>query len=500
MQSTAQPVPLWHKLIFVAALALLGIGYLRNLHNPLFDRHSFRQTQTAAVIDGLAAGDAMAESKLYVFGPPWVMPIEFPLYQKVVSVAVSAGVATPVAARIVSIVAFLGCLGLLRGWLRRVGFPLVDLTVALVALFPAYEMWSRACLIESTALLLSLGSLALFWGMIEEDFAAWRFVALLTVSTLATLQKLNAYLVVAAFVVFYALLSGRWRETRRVALLAIVWLVNIVALLAWGHVTDAARTGNFLAERLTGSRHLMMLIGTWHDRFSVSTYLHLLARGFLADALLVAVAFLVWRKDLHRTRTGAAVLSLMAAVAIVHLLFLKVYSVHDYYHFSTTVYVLVGAAFVTAQVLPTRFAAVALAAAALGCFGVNEFVYQRRLELSGTTWREPYRLIADQLRTTNADAVVLVLGDDWSSAVNYVSGRKTWAIPTWAMDDFLAAPGKMASGCHVSRVDAVVIMRDDYVRHGDLLRQLYGSEPAAIDTVRFADARVVVVKRALSFE
>ena len=415
----------WHRLVLCAALSFLCLGYVRNLHNPLFDRHSFRQTQTAAVIDGLAAGEDFQATTLNVFGPPWVMPVEFPLYQKLTSLLVRAGAGTAVAARLVSMAAFLGCLLVLGRIMREMSFPNIPLTLAAVALFPTYEMWSRACLIESTALLLALVSLALFWEVLQRPPGAGRLLLLLVLSTLAALQKINAYLVVCLFTLFHALLTSRWRSGKVVAQLALVWLANIVALLWWGYATDATRHGNELAERLSGLRHLMMLLGTVRDRFSPSIYLHLLAHGLLADLLLLPIGWYILRRKLHRTVAGGAALCLLGAVAVVHLLFLKVYSVHDYYHFSTTIYVLLGGAFVLSELLPGRRAGLTLAAIAVAGAGANEVIYQRRLELTGKTWREPYALVADALRDTRPDAIVLVLGDDWSSATSYLTGRKT---------------------------------------------------------------------------
>ena len=488
----------WEKPLLWIAVAVLLVGFFRNVSNPLYDRHSFRQTQTAAIIESLAKGDSMAESKLYVFGPPWNMPIEFPLYQKIVSWPVRAGMRVEHAARLVSMLSFLGCLVVMASFLRAIQFPHPLAVVAVIAVFPTYQMWARSCLIESTALLLSLLSLRLYWSVLHNPITFISLASLTVATCFATLQKLNAYLVVAAFVALYVIASRKFKEKQVLISVASVLAINVVVLAVWGRISDDARAGNLLAEQLTGFRHLLMLLGTIGDRLSMGNVAALLKRSYLCAALLPVIVLVGLRTEVWRALPGRVMVLLACSVAALYATFFKVYSVHDYYHFSTNLYLIAGILFLSLHWVPVRWTVFWFAGLVVFSVAANEVAYQRRLELTGENHLEPYALISRALTNTgDSESIVLVLGDDWSSAVNFTSGKKTLAIPVWYMDIFLADPKKIIQHCNITKLDAVVIMREEYQRRAMFKRLLYG-DSEALPMVDFPEAKVHVVNRSIS--
>jgi len=148
----------------VLALGILALIFnvwavFVGFHHSLYDRHGFRQTQTALNVESMLHGDGFLHYDTPVFGPPWALPFEFPLYQGVVAQVVRL-LGTPLEAtgRTVSIVFFYLCffpLSSILRWLRFRSIQIVSV-LAIFALGPLYIFYSRTFMMESTALFLSL--------------------------------------------------------------------------------------------------------------------------------------------------------------------------------------------------------------------------------------------------------------------------------------------------------------------------------------------------------
>ena len=123
-------------------------------HN-ISDRVGFRQAQTALAARSLLKGSPWFASQLPLFGPPYGLPIEFPLYQWTTAMLVTVSRMPLISAgRIVSILFFLTCCVAL--W-KILDFFRTELRgklviVALLLVCPIYLFWSRAFMIETCAL------------------------------------------------------------------------------------------------------------------------------------------------------------------------------------------------------------------------------------------------------------------------------------------------------------------------------------------------------------
>src|SRR5262245_40545263 len=64
-------------LLLVHSVVAMSTGWTHTLN----DVHGFRQAQTALTVDYLLKGGPWVAYQTPVFGPPWSVPFEFPLYQ-----------------------------------------------------------------------------------------------------------------------------------------------------------------------------------------------------------------------------------------------------------------------------------------------------------------------------------------------------------------------------------------------------------------------------------
>jgi hypothetical protein len=142
--------PLFTGLVFFAALWVMT----RAWDASLLDRFQFRQTQTSLAAYWMQRDGFHLAYTTPIFGPPWSVPLEFPLYQWLVArLAGATGISLVAAVRLVSIGFFLSALPALYGLAglverdarRRMLIPAVVLTA------PVCLFYSRAFMIESCA-------------------------------------------------------------------------------------------------------------------------------------------------------------------------------------------------------------------------------------------------------------------------------------------------------------------------------------------------------------
>ena len=142
------------------ACGLLSMDrYSPSCGRPLF----LRQTQTALSAFWMAKQGFRLSYETPVFGYPWSIPFEFPIYQEIVALLSRARLSIDVAGRIVNFLFYIGTLYPL--WILSNALKLKQstwLTIAVLFLAsPLYVYWSRTIMIESCALFFSVVGLAL---------------------------------------------------------------------------------------------------------------------------------------------------------------------------------------------------------------------------------------------------------------------------------------------------------------------------------------------------
>ena len=118
-RATIAGMPVADRLLLVAGgLAVIGSFAIRiwTIGQPLIEAHSFRQTQTAyTALIYHREGINLLQTPLPVFGPPWVVPFEFPLFQGIAALVMDLGLSTEVALRSTSLFFFVVSAALLWG-------------------------------------------------------------------------------------------------------------------------------------------------------------------------------------------------------------------------------------------------------------------------------------------------------------------------------------------------------------------------------------------------
>ena len=149
------------KVVFCFAFLVHAFSCLVNANGPIADWHSYRQSQTALTIRSYVENGWSLFYETPIVGQPWMIPMEFPLYQSIVyAVHCCFRGNLELECRVVSLLFFYASFvvgsRLLPVFLKGIERWLLYFIGAAVLASSYYLYWADAILIESTGLFLSL--------------------------------------------------------------------------------------------------------------------------------------------------------------------------------------------------------------------------------------------------------------------------------------------------------------------------------------------------------
>lgn len=432
-------IPFRPGLTGIGLIAFAFLLHLPTLDQPLLETQSFRQTHTAYnALIYFQEGIDLFHPKLPVFGPPFVLPIEFPIFQALASLVMRLGIAPDVAVRLTALVCFLITGALVWRLLTRVGGETAGLAGLAAFLFsPLGLLVSRMSLIEY---LVTAASLAfILWSLDWHERRRWAwFAAAMAAGTVAMLVKPTTGFMY--FVPVLAIAYSSWRASRLptsslpryTIALSVLLGVPVLAGGAWALYADGIRTANEATAWFSAAGGISSYyFGTLAQKLDPSTWFTLIEE---ADQLLFGTAIWLW-----------ALLGLVAAYAARRRLFALALVVSGGLGplVFTVQYLVPGQEYYMAAISP--FVAIVIG---LG-FG---WLWQRRnesatrvmitsvaigwivtLHLTQGFWGRQFEGVFDQglilpaadFVATNSqpDELVLLQGQDWSPAVFYYARR-----------------------------------------------------------------------------
>lgn len=399
--------------------------------NPILDLHAFRQTQTAITAYYLMQGGPFWRYETPVFGPPWSIPFELPLYQALVAL-LAGRLGTPLdqTGRFVSEFFFYATLLPAYRILRNLGVRMDEILVflALFLVSPQYLFWSRTFMIESTALFLGMAYLALASEFLSRR-KAWLAAVGALVGILGALVKITTFLGFQAGTAI--LLGGAIWKDRKMALplgslgVGCLLMVPFLGGAAWTRWTDGIKAANPLAEFVLSRSLNGWNFGTFEQRLGPlwsTIFGRTLNDALGAFPLLLAAAGLVlWR----RTHLGPFATSIALFLGDM-LVFTNLHIVHNCYAYANSVFVIAAVGWtVTALLRGTSEQRVMglvlfLCGLALGMtsYTLRYLPDQRRVDPN------PIGVATVVRAGTRSDDVILVYGADWNPSIPYYARRR----------------------------------------------------------------------------
>jgi hypothetical protein len=438
------------RLLLAAALLLSLSMLLLSWNLPILEMHSFRQTQTAISSYWMATTSNWIAYPTPILGYPWSIPLEFPFYQGVVLLVASVlPVNLDQAGRLVSWLFAIACLWPLRRCLIEVSGRerIANLSSLLFLLSPLYLFWSRAFLIESTALFFSLSYVALVATYLRRP-RPLLVVAMAICALLGALVKITTFFgfsLAAALVMLAHLYRHRseWNTRDRLRLYAPVVVTLVVAVLAtraWVQASDVEKARTVWGSAVGSGNLGLWNFGTWPQRISAQLWRDVVfgrasseLMGFTWLVVLLGLPALIARGN--RVLAWSALLLYLAPF----LVFTNVHIVHNYYQYANGIFLLVFAACGVDRIIALVGPRLGLAATVLVC--VLMLIGFRRDFLGRITQHSfdtPTLALAAFARShTKPDEVILGFGLDWSAEVPYYATRRAMLVPDWITPDAL---------------------------------------------------------------
>jgi 4-amino-4-deoxy-L-arabinose transferase-like glycosyltransferase len=435
-----------HAVGLIAAGCLLfgAWGLHAGWTHSIVDLHAFRQTQTALTAVTIQRGGPLLAYETPIFGPPWTIPFELPVFQAIVA-SVSTATRSPLeqTGRAVSVAFFAGCLALLYWALGTLSIrhPHRLAFMALVAVSPVYVFWSRTFMIESTALFFALAFFCLTAAALRQTGirAGAAAIAAAVTGSLAGAIKVTTFVpfgAAAAVLCAWHLRSGtRGRTLPALALLML--LVPGLASMGWLRFTERTKAENALGARIVASQPYMREhnFGTLRDRLTFRNWFvppataiggrtrHTILGSVIVFALALAAAATKRQRAMQ-----AALCLLLYALPIA--LFMRLHLDHVYYQYANGIFLIAAVGLGVVACLEQhgrRWLGVALLAMAVVAMGGNYLGGYYRDQIADVRGAEP---LAVAIRQASAPQdVILLYGLDWSSEVPYRADRR--AIMDW---------------------------------------------------------------------
>jgi dolichol-phosphate mannosyltransferase len=470
--------------VFVVCLIWAVFMASAGWNNSLSDDHGFRQTQTAITSYYLMQGGPFLKYEWPVFGAPWSIPFEFPLYQWIVAETATL-FHTPLeqTGRFVSELFFGLSLATLWAILSEVGIPPIYrlVFIALVLVSPQYIFWSRTFLIESTALFFCATYLFFVIRFIRTR-SAWDAVAgglfgvcgaLVKVTTFPGFAVVGGLLYILSAVRFSDEKDFKSRgdlSSHAVAFLTFACLPILVEW-AWVYYTDQVKALNISAVNLTSSAMRKWNWGTLHQRISGETWSVLLFRT-LPDVLgsTKVVLFLLLGLFMVRQR-ALPVLICICGFLSAFLLFTNLHVIHNYYSYANGVFLIAAMSWCIVALLQSkRWHAFLGVAIFLICVlsaikGYSERFYKTQISNS-----YKFSELARRIKSvTEPEDVILIFNWDWSPELAYYSQRRALTLRVSSEQD-LDAPGNQAAINRLAdrRIGALIVCNN---ARSDLLIQ-----------------------------
>jgi hypothetical protein len=413
----------------ITALVLGTIVHLPGTAAGPYGFYGFRQSQTAMLIREFMRGGVDLRSPLPVLGPPFFVPMEFPLFQAVAaSVSRITGLPPAQAGSLVSLALF-GMSSLLIGLILRRWFrpSTAVIAICLLQLVPFGFSWAGATLIE----FLPVASILLAVLTIDrwvETPRLWLIAAGSAALIVAFLVKPTTAVVMSPLLLVPAraawLSRPRWPR-----LLGVVLPVGagLVSAAAWTAYSDRVKATSPFTDFLTSQNLQGWNFGTLNQRLNPQS---LQVYGEHLSAIVGSLAILIVAAGIAIALNPKkwAPFSLALCPVFAYAIFTNLFVVHTYYAVAVIVPIvgLIAVAIDSASSrVSNNWSARALVGTSIALVVVLSWTSTEGSKAQNVIrqFQEP-KLAAEVRASTPAGSGVIVVGCDWDPQLLYAADRR----------------------------------------------------------------------------
>jgi len=453
------------KVALVLFLIIVSVFIrIKSMTVPLVsEMNSFRGAQTAITIqDYFNHGFSIFKYKTPVFGPPWQVPLEFPIYQVSVYIFMKLFRMTNIdlGCRIVSFIYFyFSAFALLILCKMKFSIPKVYWTIFVVYIFTPFSLaWSRVALPDYASVFFGLMYIIFFdvWMNHSKKNVNLKFFIAIISGILCSLCKstsLFPVVVILAFSIVYSLYEdfisnnpiniksiinycrNKWFSLLNIFLLCIIPF--IIGLL-WVKYTDFIKNQFQYTQWLTSESLKSWNYGTQLQKINFNAWsvifnrIHEYFAPYLLICLLPISIYALYHLQ-FKIKARIFFLSLPIAVFFTFFCLINLYQVHDYYLIGVSPYISVlfgfGLYYVVFELTKKKL----LLKCVFLLFALISFAqpheYYKYVFYNKDSEPNFYTKIGNYIQeSTGKDEYIIVQDQQWSSAQLYAANRRGFMI------------------------------------------------------------------------
>jgi hypothetical protein len=437
-------------MVVVAAFYAYLVFYYQG--QPLLEHHAFRQTQTALTSFWFLEEGFRLNYQTPVGGSPWMIPMEFPLYQALSALLSQIfSLDLSVSGRLLSVFFFLLTLLPIREICRSLNLPRQVFQTFFILIFasPVYVYWSRTFMIESAALFFSVTSIKYFLDARVAQNIIRPFFLFFLFTSLALLQKITTGLPVLLGLWFLWALDRNLspRKLYSAFLSPAIRKLFLGSILAcaigygWVAYADFVKSQGFFGNYLTSEALAHWNWGTFQQRFSFELWVKVIGGRTVLRNLGSVFGLSVLMFVIFRSRDVTVWRIIIASVVFYMmplLLFPNLHIVHDYYQYANIIFPIFLLACCLELVLPRFLSSVSRCFVILLILSSNWIFFNQSIGYFQRIKNEYTETNTGELslgallnETLSQDGQFVLFGNDWSSTISFYSKRKSFTVPPW---------------------------------------------------------------------
>ncbi|MDE7311840.1 MAG: hypothetical protein K2N87_09560 [Eubacterium sp.] len=456
----------------VFGMVVLVSFFIRIIHLDLpigNDMHAFRQTQTAmAVQNYFRDGWSLFHYETPLFGAPWQVLMECPIYQTVVYVFMRVFRPSNIdfGCRAVSLLTFYLSAGMLKkvaGMFVKGDAPIYVCCVYLLAVFNIY--WSRAAMIDYMSVLFAL---IYVWGLYgwlldgkRSKYCIGLFFGCLGYLLKATTMFPYVYLLMFSIPLLLireiqqreekmsiCIYSYLQKNRKRLLLLLAICIIPAVVGGLWTSYADYIKSRSEYTAWLSSANLSSWNYGTFAQKCDISQWQAITERlyGFFGGSIIFCILLAGGGIAIFRKREiSALVFSFLSCILTIFTLF-NLYYVHDYYLMAVSPLVCMFIGILLAGIKDsvwqegnTGKICFGILCAAMLCLQIEYNQPYMDGMIQGN--KETSALAGYIRQVTKEDELVVIEGEDWSPVTLYYAQRKGFMVKMaeWLSDSRLFA-------------------------------------------------------------
>lgn len=461
-----------YKIGLLALILLDSFFYIQYINKPLLGWYGSREVQTAISTYWMSLDlKGMLNYETPILGVPWAIPFEFPLYQLIVAIIYKVS-SLPLdgIGRSVSIIFFFLCLWPIYRSTKslKLDIEFYYLSSLLLLLSPLYLYWSRAFLIESTAVLMGFLFLMSTINLYKGNNKLAGFYALIF-GVCCSLIKITTFpsfvLAAGAFCIHYCITNSNNRNNLKNTIIFFgILICCYLVVRLWTQHADMLKEQNPIGVILTSKNLHIWNFGTFTQRISSNLWKATILERIVPHTMGSVYSLIILLLGLvignNKERVFLAILLGLFLVPI--LIFTNLYIVHDYYEYASGFWLIFSISFSLYLIKKKNtfiFLGLMLFISAADTLTFRNFYFPFVHNINAAQAGNDKRLEVAYLieKTTKSDAVITVFGEEWFAEIPYYAKRKAIMFPSWITNEkaqSILKEGTQRSGIHS---DVVVI-------------------------------------------